>query len=162
MLACPLFLYNFSNTLCSPPFHTCTPLSLPLSAALLCSWLDFFQVTPRNVEYQLPPPTDPQDLLLLSLFCKAEERNPAAATSTIYPEPPVFGWYFGIPSLLLRWIGSYVIIITRIITTPACLPVLLATLTWPRRRKRRRWLVLGASNLLGSGSQGGSSNSGRE
>ena len=136
---CPLFLHKFSNTLCYPPFHSCTPLiRQPLLAhllclsgaccAVLCSWLDFFQVTPRNVEYQLPPPTDPQDLLLLSLFCKAEERNPAAATSTIYPEPPVFGWYFGIPSLLLRWIGSYVIIITRIIT-PACLPVLLATLT---------------------------------
>jgi hypothetical protein len=45
----------------------------------------------------------------------------------------------------------YLIIITRIITTPACLPVLLATLTWPRTRKRRRWLVLGASNLLGQG-----------
>jgi hypothetical protein len=107
--------------------------------------------TPRDVEYQLPPPTDPQDLLLLSLFSAKLKKETQQQPPALFILSPLYLVGTSVSPLFFSGGLDLLIIITRIITTPACLPVLLATLTWPRTRKRRRWLVLGASNLLGQG-----------
>lgn len=180
LLACPLFLHNFSNTLCYPPFHTRTSSSsLSLVLAVAVQLVRFLLLGhPREIQNttSLPAPTGSPTPPSPS-FPQSWRKKPSS-THYLSRAPCIL---VGTTTVSLSsspadricclsiYLSVRLFIVTRIITTlrlpparvcVACYPDLAP---WPRRRKRRRrrW-VPGASNLLGPGSQGGSSIQGRE
>jgi hypothetical protein len=96
LLACPLFLHNFSNTLCYQPFHTRTSSSLSLSRACCCcaaGWISSSRSPARNTEYYQFTSTHRISYSSLSLF-SAKLKKETQQHALFIPSPLYFGWYY--------------------------------------------------------------------